>query len=434
MGKAVIAEVFPNSLAFELGLEPGDKIIKINGIIPEDLIHFQYLWADEEIKLLVEKKAGEKVLFEIEKDYDEGLGVVFEQAVFDRIRPCCNKCLFCFVEQMAPAMRPSLYEKDDDYRLSFLQGNFITLTNLNAKDLKRIKELRLSPLYVSVHATDPVLRTKILSNPKAGLIMEQLKTLIDWGIKIHSQIVLCPGINDGEHLEKTISDLSSLFPGIQSIAVVPVGVTKFRKDLEKFPVLNRRYAEDLVDWVAEKQLIFRKKFGISLVHLGDEIYIQAQRDFPVADYYDGFPQTENGIGISRIFLDEFEMLKKDLPCHTEEKQYIIATGKLGSHVLKPVIGQLNEIRGLNLELKVIENNFFGPRVTVTGLLTGEDLLKGLGDVPKKSKVLISDVMLKKGENVFLDGLKPSIISEKLGIEIIPVENSAQGLIEQIFSA
>lgn len=433
MGKAVIAEVFPDSLAFELGLEPGDRILKINNIVPEDLIHFQYLWADEDIQLLIKHKTGEEVLYEIEKDYDEGLGVVFEQAVFDRIRPCHNKCLFCFVDQMAPAMRTSLYEKDDDYRLSFLQGNFITLTNLNDNDLRRIKELHLSPLYVSVHTTDPVLRTKILGNPKAHRIMEQLRTLIDWGIKIHSQIVLCPGINDGQYLEKTIHDLSSLWPGIQSIAIVPVGVTKFRKDLEKFPVFQKKYAEDLVDWISEKQHYFRKKFGPSLVYLGDEIYILAQRDFPSSDYYDGFPQTENGIGVSRLFLDEFKMEKDNLPCSTEEKHFIIATGKLGGKVLKPVISQLNNIKGVHLELKEIENHFFGSRVTVAGLLTGEDLLRGLKDVPKNKIVLISDIMIKKGENIFLDGLKPEDVEERLGIKVIPVENNAHGLLHQIFS-
>lgn len=433
MAKAVISEVFPNSLADELGLKPGDKIIKINNIVPEDLIHFQYLWADEEVQLLIENKAGEEILYEIEKDYDEGLGVVFEQAVFDRIRRCQNKCLFCFIEQMAPLMRPSLYEKDDDYRLSFLQGNFITLTNLNEKDCQRIKDLHLSPLYVSVHTTDPDLRAKILGNPKATRIMEQLHTLIDWGIKIHCQIVLCQGVNDGKYLEQTINDLSSLGPGILSIAIVPVGVTKFRKDLENFPVFHQRYAEDLVDWVSNKQEFFRKKIGKSLVYLGDEIYIQAQREFPSSDYYDGFPQTENGIGVSRIFLDEFELLKANLPSFTEEKHYVIATGKLGSRVLKPVIEQLNKIKGIDLKFKEIENLFFGPRVTVTGLLTGEDLLHGLKDIPKNTKVLISDIMLKKRDNIFLDGLKPEDVAKKLGIEIIPIENNAQALIDHIFS-
>jgi len=433
MAKAIIAEVLDNSLAGDLGLKPGDKVLKVNNVTPEDLIHFQYLWADEEIELLIEKEDGKQILFEIEKEYDENLGVVFEQAVFDRIRPCQNKCLFCFIEQMAPAMRPSLYEKDDDYRLSFLQGNFITLTNLKEEDLKRIRELHLSPLYVSVHTTDKELRTKILGNPRAGKIMEQLSTLIDWGIKLHTQIVLCPGINDGHYLEKTIADLSALWPGIQSIAIVPVGVTKFRKDLDKFPVFRKDYAQQLVDMVTKKQSYFRKELGISLVYLGDEIYIQAERDFPSFDYYDDFPQTENGIGVSRLFLHEFEKIKADLPTKIKESHYVVVTGKLGSSVLKPMVDRLNTIKGLALDLLVLENSFFGPRVTVTGLLTGTDLLQGLKDVPKGSKVLISDIMLKKKENIFLDGLSPEEIAQKLGIEVIVVENSAQALVKKVIA-
>ncbi|MGI6226810.1 MAG: DUF512 domain-containing protein [Peptococcales bacterium] len=428
---AIIAEVRPNSLASELGLEPGDKIVEVNNIVPEDLIHFQYLWADEEIKLLVETKTKEEILYEIEKDYDEGLGVVFEQAVFDKIRPCHNKCLFCFIEQMAPEMRPSLYEKDDDYRLSFLQGNFITLTNIKEADLKRIKDYHLSPLYVSVHTTNKVLRKELMGNPKADRIMEQLQDLINSGINIHTQIVLCPGINDGEYLEKTINDLSSLWPGVQSIAIVPVGVTKFRKDLAKFPVFDKKYAEKLVEQITEKQIMFREKTGISLVYLGDEIYVQAQKDFPDYEFYDSFPQTENGIGVSRLFLDEFKMIKDKLPKTCSEDHFIIATSVLGSNILKPVLDELNLIKGLNVELKVIENVFFGSRVTVTGLLTGTDLIQGLQGTPLGTKVIISDIMLKKGENIFLDGLNPEEVGQKLGIELIVVENNAEALLDQI---
>lgn len=429
---SIIANILPNSLAGELGLEPGDKIIRINNIVPEDLIHFQYLWADEEIQLLVQTKNNEQILYEIEKEYDESLGVVFEQAVFDKIRPCQNKCLFCFIEQMAPKMRPTLYEKDDDYRLSFLQGNFITLTNIKDKDLKRIKELHLSPLYVSVHTTDKALRAQIMGNPKAGKIMDQLQELINWGINLHTQIVLCPGINDRDYLEQTINDLSSLWPGVQSIAIVPVGVTKFRKDLGNFPVFSKKYAQELVDFVSRKQFFFRKSLGTSLVYLGDEIYIQADRDFPGSDFYDGFPQIENGVGVSRLFLDEYQMIKDDLPQRCEESHYVIATGLLGSSILKPVLNELNLIKGISLELKVIENVFFGPRVTVTGLLTGNDLLNGLINTPKGTKVIISDIMLKKGENVFLDNLKPEEVAAKLGIKLIVVENSARALVNQLF--
>jgi len=433
MVKAVIAEVLPNSLASEIGLEPGDIIIKVNNIPPEDLIHFQYLWADEGIELLVEKKDGQQIFFEVEKEYDESLGVVFEQAVFDKIRHCQNKCLFCFIEQMAPAMRSSLYEKDDDYRLSFLQGNFITLTNMKKNDFDRIKKYHLSPLYVSVHTTNPSLRKTILGNPHAGKIMEQLKSLVDLGIRIHSQVVLCPGINDGEYLERTIDDLSLLWPGIQSLAIVPVGVTSFRKDLEKFPVFSIEYAQKLVNLVSEKQSFFRKKMGTSFVYLGDEIYIQAQTNFPSDEHYDDFPQIENGVGVSRIFLDDFFKNKNNLPAGISDQRYIIATGKLGKKVLEPIINYLNKIKGLEIDIKVIENVFFGSRVTVNGLLTGYDLLDGLKDITPGSQVLISEVMLKKGERIFLDGLTPEEIGQKLGIKLIVVKNNAESLINQVIS-
>ncbi|KJS22526.1 MAG: hypothetical protein VR72_05660 [Clostridiaceae bacterium BRH_c20a] len=432
MVKAVIAEVLPNSLAAEIGLEPGDKIIKVNNKPPEDLIHFQYLWADEEIELLVEKQDGE-IFFEIEKEYDETLGVVFEQAVFDKIRHCQNKCLFCFIEQMAPAMRPSLYEKDDDYRLSFLQGNFITLTNMKKGDFDRIKEYHLSPLYVSVHTTNPSLRQTILDNPHADKIMEQLKSLVELGIRVHTQVVLCPGINDGEYLERTIDDLSPLWPGIQSLAIVPVGVTNFRKNLERFPSFSKGYAQKLVNMVSEKQSYFRNKIGNSFVYLGDEIYLQAQTYFPPSKHYDDFPQIENGVGVSRIFLDDFFKNKNNLPASIKKQRYIIATSKLGKKVLEPIIFYLKKIEGLEIDIKVIENVFFGSRVTVNGLLTGQDLLEGLKDITPDSQVLISEIMLKKGEGIFLDGLTPEDVGQKLGIKIIVVKNNAQSLINCIIS-
>jgi len=428
---AIIYKVRPDSLADELGLEPGDKILKINGETPKDLIDFQFLWSDSEIELLVEKKNKEKMLFEIEKDIDEGLGVEFEQAVFDRIINCHNKCLFCFIDQMGPAMRPSLYEKDDDYRLSFLQGNFITLTNLRPGDFERIKELHLSPLYVSVHTTNPLLRIELLRNKKAGLINSQLDELIKAGINIHTQIVLCPGINDGESLDKTIEDLSKLWPGVRSIAIVPVGVTRFRKDLSKFPEFTKDYSKHLIEKVAFKQSYFRKKLGKTLVYLGDEIYIRAGMDFPKREYYDDFPQTENGVGLSRLFLDEFKQLKTTLPPKVSPRRYIILTGVLAQHILKPVVQELEQVEGVELELKVVENNFFGPRVTVAGLLTGKDLLTGLQGVEQGAKVIFPDVLLKQGDNIFLDNLSPEEIEKSLNIELIPVPATAKGLINAV---
>ncbi|MDK2822537.1 MAG: hypothetical protein PWQ67_1333 [Clostridia bacterium] len=431
MANAVIAEVIPDSLASDLGLEPGDKILEVNGIQPLDLIHFQFLWADEEINLMIESKDKGKILFKIEKDIDENLGVIFEQAVFDKIRSCQNKCMFCFIEQMAPAMRSSLYVKDDDYRLSFLQGNFITLTNLKSSDLERIKKLHLSPLYVSVHTTDPQLRIQLLGNPKGGKILEQLNYLIEAGINIHTQVVLCPGINDGEYLDKTIEDLSTLWPGVSSLAIVPVGVTKFRKDLEKFPVFSQDYARKLISKISEKQKYFKEKFDYTFVFLADEIYIQARKDFPELEAYEDFPQTENGIGLSRLFIHDFEKVKNSLPSVVKENEFTVVTSQSGKYVLEPIIKELNKIKGLKLKLLVVNNQFFGPRVTVCGLLTGFDLLEGLKGSPPGSKVIISDIMLKQDDYLFLDGLRPDDISRQLNIDLIVVNNSVQSFINEI---
>jgi len=431
MGKAIIVEISPGSLAEELNLEPGDKILKINKQEPEDLIDFQILWADEEVELLIEKKNKNLVLYEIEKDIDEGLGVKFGQAVFNRVYSCHNKCLFCFIDQMAPLMRKSLYQKDDDYRLSFLQGNFITLTNLRDLDLERIKKLHLSPLYVSVHTTDPDLRAQVLGNPKAALIMEQLKDLINAGIKIHTQIVLCPGINDGIFLDKTIADLSSLWPGIQSIAIVPVGITKFRKDFDKFPELTKEYAKQLIKKISLKKQHFKQKFAHYLVYLADEFYIKAGLDFPQSSYYEDFPQIENGIGLARMFIDEFNRLKTLLPKEVSYREYTIITSVLGQSILEPIIKELSLIKGLKLNLISVNNCFFGPRVTIAGLLTGSDILMGLKDINAGSKIIISDIMLKNGENIFLDGLTTNDVEEQLNINLIVVNNSAKALLNQL---
>ncbi|NMA02125.1 MAG: DUF512 domain-containing protein [Clostridia bacterium] len=429
---AVIAKIEENSLAEELGLEIGDKILEINGQNPLDLIDYQILWANEEIELLIEKnQSSEQILYAIEKDFDEGLGVVFERAVFDKMRTCHNRCKFCFVEQMAPEMRKTLYTKDDDYRLSFLQGNFITLTNLVQADLERIKNLRLSPLYVSVHTTDPDLRRELLCNENAGQILEQLKELTQAGIEIHAQVVLCKNFNDGAYLEKTIDDLSQLSPGIKSLAIVPVGVTKFRKNLEDFPEFDKIYVQGLIQNIEAKQKYFKEKLDNSFVFLSDEFYLRGDWDFPEASVYEDFPQLENGVGLSRIFIDEFELLKPSLPKAIKPRKYYVVAGVLGGQVLAPIINHLSQIKGLEIDLRILENTFFGPRVTVTGLLTGTDLLQGLKNLESGAKVIIPDILLKRGESLFLDNLTPQEIKEKLDVELIIINTTAQGLVEAL---
>lgn len=429
----IISKVYPDTIAWELGLEAGDIILKLNNIIVKDLIDFEYFWAEEEIEMLVKKKDSE--VFEeihIEKEYDEILGVEFQSAVFDGVRHCKNNCLFCFVDQMAPGMRESLYEKDDDYRLSFLQGNFITMTNLNDEDKKRIIDQRLTPLYVSIQSAHEENRKLLLKNPQAERIISDLVELTSEGIEFHTQIVLCKNINDGEYLDYSIKKLESLGENILSLAVVPVGITKFRKNQELFPEFTKEEAKDIIEKVHKHQKDFIEKRGYNFIYLGDEIYIKGEEEFPPFESYDGFPQLENGIGLSRIFIDDYLEFRENLPDKvTEREKYYLVSGKSPEKFLTNIINDLNKIENLTLELRAVENQFFGSRVTVTGLLTGIDLIQGLKDVPEGSKIIIPEVMLKQGEEVFLDNLSIEDIEKKLKVQVITFDNSFADLAEKI---
>lgn len=415
---AEITQVIKGSLAEELGLSKGDSIISVNGKQIHDLIQFQFEWAGEEVILELKKAGGEILLFEIEKDYDESLGVVFTSAVFDRVKLCANKCLFCFVDQMPVRMRESLYIKDDDYRLSFLQGSFITLTNLREEDIARIIKERLSPLYVSVHTTNPALRRQLLKNPRAGEVLDILHKLSGQGIEFHTQAVLCPGINDGDYLEQTYRDLAAI-EGVKSLALVPVGVTKHREGLQELRTFKPKEAESILSWLDTKQQECRKKRGTSFVWASDEFYLQTGRDFPDYDDYEGFPQLENGVGLVRLFWEEFKGIR--LPKKVDNSSIItFVTGVSGEYALKPIMEALNEVSGLSFQLKVITNNFFGPTVTVTGLLTGTCLICGLEGIRKGSKVIIPNIMLKDRQERFLDDLLLEDVEQKLGINIYPI--------------
>lgn len=431
----VIAKVYPDTIAWETGLEEGDIITKINNQAVRDLIDFEYLWAEEEVELSVTKKSsGSEEVILIEKDYDEILGVDFQSAVFDGVRHCKNNCLFCFVDQMAPGMRESLYEKDDDYRLSFLQGNFITLTNLTEEDKKRIIEQRLSPLYVSVQSADEENRRLMLKNPQSVKIINDLQELTAAGIEFHTQIVLCKNINDGDFLEYSINKLESLGSNILSLAVVPVGITKYRKNQDLFPEFTKEESRDIIKKVHNLQKKFQEKRGYNFVYLGDELYIKGDLDFPEYDDYEGFPQLENGVGLSRIFIDEYLENKKNLPNKIlEEKTFYLVSGKSLEKFLKIIVNELNKTDNLHLELRALENYFFGERVTVTGLLTGSDLMTGLKDIPKNSNVVIPDVMLKKGEELFLDNISVNEVESRLNIKIRVFDTSFTGLAEILFN-
>ncbi|WP_341473559.1 DUF512 domain-containing protein [Desulfallas thermosapovorans] len=418
----IITSVVENSIAGELGIQPGDVLLQVNGREIKDILDYQYLTADENVQLLVQKYNGEHWLLEIEKDYDESLGLAFRNGGWGATRRCGNKCIFCFVDQMPGEMRRTLYIKDDDYRLSFVQGNFITLTNVGAAELERIAQMRMSPLYISVHTTNPALRREIMGNPRAGQIMGQLRYLAEAGIEMHTQVVLCPGINDGPELNRTIGDLGELWPAVRSLAVVPVGLTTSRRGLYNLSTYDRQKARAVLQEVQRWQKVFMTGYQYPLVFASDEFYLLAGEPVPAAEDYGGFPQTENGVGLVRLFLDEWQQLADNLPRRLDTPvHYSLVTGTLAGPVLAPVVAELNRIAGLHLDLHVLENRFFGKTVTVAGLLTGQDLLQGLAGRDLGDRLFIPGVMLRDGDQVFLDDITPGEISSRLNVQVSPVD-------------
>lgn len=418
----IIISVVENSIADELRIQPRDVLLQINGREITDILDYQYLTADENVQLLVQKYNGEHWLLEIEKDYDETLGLAFQDGGWGATRRCGNKCIFCFVDQMPGEMRQTLYIKDDDYRLSFVQGNFITLTNVGAADLERIVQMRMSPLYISVHTTNPALRREIMGNPRADQIMDQLRYLAKAGIEMHTQVVLCPGINDGSELNRTISDLGELWPAVRSLAVVPVGLTTSRRGLYHLSTYDQQKARAVVQEVQRWQKVFISEYQYPLVFASDEFYLLAGGPIPPAESYGGFPQTENGVGLVRLFMDDWQQLANNLPRRIDPSVHCsLVTGTLAGPVLAPVVAGLNRIAGLQLDLHVLENRFFGKTVTVAGLLTGQDLLQGLAGRDLGERLFIPGVMLRDGDQVFLDDITLEEISRRLNVQVSPVD-------------
>ncbi|MBU7005545.1 DUF512 domain-containing protein [Phosphitispora fastidiosa] len=433
--KPVVDVVRAGSIADELGVERGDRLLTINGSRPGDLIDYRFLCADDYIQIEVMKKNGEVWACDIEKDFDEDLGIGFVRDTFDGIRNCANRCIFCFVDQMPPGMRETLYVKDDDFRLSFLHGNFITLTNLTAKDMERIVSMRLSPLYISVHTTNPELRKQMLGSPKAVKIMQQMSTLAEAGIEMHAQIVLCPGINDGPELDRTIGDLGSLYPGIKSVAIVPVGLTRFRRGLADLRKFTRKEAGYLIEHLQRLREGFLGRYGDPLIYPADEFFVLAGQGFPPAEYYRDFPQLENGVGLVRLFYDSFEGCQGLLPEElAQNKSIAIVTGASGGYVLEPVVNRLNRVRNLHVKTICAVNAYFGEDVTAAGLLTGQDIIDALKrEETRFDLILLPSVTCKKDEPVFLDGKTPDALEQELGIkvQIVDTDQGAEHLIKMI---
>ena len=430
---AEIKTVSDAGIAAEVGIEPGDILLAINGQPIEDILDYEFYAQDDSLEMELQKANGEIWSIEIEKDYDENLGLEFDGVVFDRMQHCKNKCLFCFVDQLPVDMRATLYVKDDDYRYSFLYGNFITLTNLKEKDWQKIERMRLSPLYVSVHSLNPEVRVQMLKNPRADKIGEELERLQEAGIEVHTQIVLCPGINDGKILQETIEQLAEFYPCVVSIGIVPVGLTGHRDNLPHLRTVTAGEAAELIKTVENYQSKYRAATGLGLVYLADEFYLKAGLNFPPAEYYDDYCQIENGIGLARLLLDEFGQIEPSLPDSVDAIQACILTGVSGKKVLEPVAQRLNRIKGLSLTMLAVTNQFFGGNVSVTGLLTGQDILNTLGSNYEGKRVIISEVVLKQGEDVFLDDISVKDIEKVTGARILTVDGTARDLVDTILN-
>jgi len=410
---AVIDSVEKDSIAEDIGLEKGDILLKINGEVPMDLLDYRYEAASEEIVLEIQHKSGEVEIYEIEKDYDDDLGISFENTVFDRIKTCANHCVFCFVDQQPEGLRESLYIKDDDYRLSYLQGTFITLTNLTKKDKERISKMHLGPLYVSIHTTNPELRAKMLNNKRAATILEDLEWLEENQIPIHTQIVLCPDYNAYDELQRTLDDFARFSDIILSVSVVPVGVTKYRK--KYLTRVDKACAIDVLDRIDA----FNKRLKRNAACASDEFFLLAGREIPPKKYYGDFGQIEDGVGTLRKLLDDFDRNKKRLPKQLKKPFTLhLLTSVAGEYAFRKINDELNKIENFTSVLLPIKGNFFGENITVAGLITATDIIEALSPIKNEIEVLsIPSVMLKQGTNIFLDGKNVKDVEKALECKV-----------------
>lgn len=428
----VVCQVLPGSIAEEMEIEPGDVLLSINDTDMEDIFDYHYLCSEEYIVVLIRKKDGEEWELEIEKEYNEDLGIVFENGLMDEYKSCRNKCMFCFIDQMPKGMRDTLYFRDDDSRLSFLQGNYITLTNMEEKDLDRIIRYHLEPVNVSVHTMNPELRCKMLNNRFAGDALSKLERLFQGGVLMNGQIVLCKGINDREELDNTIEKLTGYIPYMQSLSVVPVGLTKYREGLYPLAPFEKEDAVEVLSIIHKWQRYCVEKWGIHFVQAGDEWYLLADMEIPPEENYDGYLQLENGVGMMRLLENEFLEELGNRKGETIKRKVSIATGQLASPLIKKLSERLcQKFPGLGVEVIPIRNDFFGERITVSGLLTGQDLLaqlkgRDLGDV-----LLLSHSMLRSGEEVFLDDMTVQDLKNSLQVPVDIVKSSGQDLVHAV---
>lgn len=428
----IVKSLMPGGIGEELGIEPGDKLLAINGNEIQDVFDYYYYEESEQLLLLIEKPDGEEWELEIEKDEDESLGIEFDQSLMDEYRSCRNKCMFCFIDQMPKGMRETLYFKDDDSRLSFLQGNYITLTNMSDHDVERIVKYRLEPINISFQTTNPQLRCKMLHNRFAGEALKKVDILYRGQIEMNGQIVLCKGVNDGEELERTIRDLTGYLPYLKSVSIVPVGLTKYRDGLYPLEPFTKEDAREVLSVIHRWQEKIYQEHGIHMIHAGDEWYVLAEEEVPEEERYDGYLQLENGVGMMRLLFNEVQGALSAVTGDGRQREISLATGRL----MYPYIGKiLEEIRkkfpNITTHLYAIRNDFFGERITVSGLITGQDLTGQLKGQPLGERLLLPCNMLKIGEPVFLDDFTLEEVENSLQVKTDIVKSSGQDLLDAV---
>ena len=428
----IISRIEPGSIAEELELEPGDVLVSVNGQPVQDVFDYQYLTNEEYLEILVRKPDGEECELEIEKEFEEDLGIEFENGLMDDYRSCRNQCMFCFIDQLPKGMRETLYFKDDDSRLSFLQGNYVTLTNMSDEDIERVIRYHLEPVNISFHTMNPGLRCKMLNNRFAGEALEKAKRFYEAGITMNGQIVLCKGVNDGAELEYSIRELSGFLPYLQSVSVVPVGLTRHREGLYPLEPFTKEDAKEVLNLIHGWQERLLKEQGTHFIHAGDEWYLLAGEEIPAEDTYDGYLQLENGVGMVRLLENEVEEELEQLHGDERERTVTIATGKLAAPLLTRLTEQIaQKFPQVKTNVIPIENRFFGERITVAGLLTGQDLKNQLLEQELGEELLLTEHMLRDGECVFLDDMTVDELSGALQVPVTIVKSDGKAFLQAV---
>lgn len=430
-----ITEVLPGGIGEEVGIEKGDILLAINGQRIEDVFDYRYLLSDEEVVVLIRKSSQEEWEYDIEKDINEDLGLIFENELMDKLKACRNKCVFCFIDQLPPHMRKAVYFKDDDWRMSFLNGNYITLTNMSDRDIERLIYYRLSPMNISVHATDSEVRKKMLNNKFAGDILERIKEIIDANIEVNCQVVLCKGLNDGRVLDKTIGDLGKFLPAIKSTSVVPVGISKFRHELFPLIPFEKEDAKETLDIIHKWQDYYKENYGNTFIYAADEFYLTAGVNVPPIEKYEDFPQIENGVGMLALMEAEFEEYYKELPEELPDPIEIsIATGVAPYPFINGLVNKLkNKYPNLSVHIYPIINYFFGDKITVAGLMTGRDILEQLKNKDLGERLLLPQNTFRENDTILLDDVYANDLQEQLGIPIEIIGTSGREFINGILN-